>query len=103
MTKRKKVTRAYKVGHTDGRNGEHKNPYPEGSQWAFDYERGYDEGKPGSDCPGDSSCTDQGCPHHYATQPQLTCYQCDKPTEWLASDSRCGDCTRMTVEEVSGC
>ena len=46
MTKRKKVTRAYKVGHTDGRNGEHKNPYPEGSQWAFDYERGYDEGTP---------------------------------------------------------
>lgn len=44
MTKRKKVTRAYKVGHTDGRNGEHKNPYPEGSQWAFDYERGYDAG-----------------------------------------------------------
>ncbi len=80
MTKRKKVTRAYKVGHTDGRNGEHKNPYPEGSQWAFDYERGYDEGTPA-----------------------LTCYQCDKPTEWLAPDSRCGDCTRMTVEEVSGC
>lgn len=50
MTKRKKVTRAYKVGHTDGRNGEHKNPYPEGSQWAFDYERGYDEGSPYS-CP----------------------------------------------------
>lgn len=41
MTKRKKVTRAYKVGHTDGRNGEHKNPYPTGSQWAFDYERGF--------------------------------------------------------------
>lgn len=80
MTKRKKATRAYKVGHTDGRNGEHKNPYLEGSQWAFDYERGYDEGKP-----------------------SLTCYQCDKPTEWLADDSRCGDCTRMTVEEVSGC
>lgn len=39
MTKRKKVTRAYKVG-------EHKNPYPEGSQWAFDYERGYDDGTP---------------------------------------------------------
>ena len=38
MTKRKKVTLAYKVG----RNGQHKNP--EGSQWAFDYERGYDDG-----------------------------------------------------------
>jgi hypothetical protein len=79
MTKRKKITRAYKVGQTDGRNGEHKNPYPEGSQWAFDYERGYDEGLP-----------------------SLTCYQCDKTTEWLAPDSRCGDCTRLTVDEIRG-
>lgn len=30
------------------------------------------------------------------------CYQCDKATEWLAPDSRCGDCTRLTPEEVQG-
>lgn len=44
MTKRKKVTRAYKVGHTDGRNGEHKNHYAERSTWWTDYERGFDAG-----------------------------------------------------------
>lgn len=30
------------------------------------------------------------------------CYQCDKATKWLAPDSRCGDCTRLTPEEVQG-
>ena len=30
------------------------------------------------------------------------CYQCDKATEWLAPDSRCGECTRLTPEEVQG-
>lgn len=30
------------------------------------------------------------------------CYQCDKAVTWLAPDSRCGDCTRMTSEEVRG-
>ena len=30
------------------------------------------------------------------------CYQCDKATTWLAPDSRCGDCTRLTPEEVQG-
>lgn len=31
-----------------------------------------------------------------------TCYQCEKETEWLAPDSRCGKCTRLTPEEVRG-
>lgn len=44
MTKRKKVTRAYKIGFTDGRNGEHKNKYYPGSVQHDDYERGYKEG-----------------------------------------------------------
>lgn len=30
------------------------------------------------------------------------CYQCDRETAWLAPDSRCTDCTRMTPEEVRG-
>lgn len=80
MTKRKKATRAYKIGFTDGCNGEYNNKYYPGSVQHEDYERGYKE-----------------------HAPVLTCYQCDKAVEWLAPDSRCGDCTRMTVEEVSGC
>jgi len=36
------------------------------------------------------------------TKFDYTCYQCDKPTNWLAPDSRCGDCTRYTVEEIRG-
>lgn len=31
-----------------------------------------------------------------------TCYQCDKEVHWLAPDSRCGDCTRLTPEQVRG-
>lgn len=31
-----------------------------------------------------------------------TCYQCDKEVEWLAPDSRCGDCTRLTPEQIIG-
>lgn len=30
------------------------------------------------------------------------CYQCDRPTAYLFPDSRCGDCTRLTPEEVAG-
>ena len=29
-----------------------------------------------------------------------TCYQCDAPVQWLAPDSRCGDCTRYTPHEL---
>lgn len=29
------------------------------------------------------------------------CYQCDKPVEWLAPDGRCGECTRLTPDEVA--
>jgi|GEM_PF-5214676 len=28
------------------------------------------------------------------------CYQCDKPVNWLAPDSRCKDCTHLTPEEL---
>ena len=28
------------------------------------------------------------------------CYQCDAPVQWLAPDSRCGDCTRYTPHEL---
>lgn len=31
-----------------------------------------------------------------------TCYQCDRPVTWLAPDSRCVDCTRLTPDEVGG-
>jgi hypothetical protein len=30
------------------------------------------------------------------------CYQCDRATLWLAPDSRCRNCTRLTPEEVKG-
>ena len=30
------------------------------------------------------------------------CYQCGIKTAWLAPDSRCGDCTRLTVDEIKG-
>jgi hypothetical protein len=32
----------------------------------------------------------------------MRCYQCDEEVKWLAPDSRCGDCTRLTPEEVQG-
>lgn len=32
----------------------------------------------------------------------MKCYQCDKESEILFDDSRCGDCTAMTPEEVRG-
>lgn len=32
----------------------------------------------------------------------LTCYQCERETTYLFADSRCCDCTRLTVEEVTG-
>lgn len=31
-----------------------------------------------------------------------SCYQCDKEVQWLSPDSRCGDCTRLTPEQVRG-
>lgn len=30
------------------------------------------------------------------------CYQCDRLAPWLAPDSRCAKCTRLTPEEVRG-
>ena len=37
---------------------------------------------------------------HEVNKSVLTCYQCDKETTWLAPDSRCGNCTRYTPEEI---
>lgn len=33
---------------------------------------------------------------------QMKCYECGKPVDHLFDDSRCGKCTRLTVEEVRG-
>jgi len=41
----KKQTRAYKVGFTDGQNGEYNNTYAEGSTRYIDYEKGFAEGE----------------------------------------------------------
>jgi len=41
----KKVTRAYKVGFTDGQKGQHNNTYVEGSTRSADYEKGFAEGE----------------------------------------------------------
>lgn len=32
----------------------------------------------------------------------MICYQCDEETNWLAPDSRCKNCTRLTPEEIRG-
>ena len=41
----KKVTRAYKIGHTDGAvRLANKNPYAQGTKRHADYERGYKDG-----------------------------------------------------------
>ena len=40
----------------------------------------------------------EGTLHHAIPPP---CYQCGKPS-YLFDDSRCGDCTRLTPEEVRG-
>lgn len=31
-----------------------------------------------------------------------SCYGCGEKVDWLAPDGRCGDCTRLTPEEVVG-
>jgi hypothetical protein len=33
---------------------------------------------------------------------RYTCYQCSLAVDWLAPDSRCKSCTRLTPEEISG-
>jgi hypothetical protein len=33
---------------------------------------------------------------------ELTCFQCEKVVNYLFDDCRCGECTRMTPEEVHG-
>ena len=52
MVKRKKVTRAYKIGHTDGIKGKNHNNYAQGSVQHIDYAMGYDAGRAGrvADC-----------------------------------------------------
>lgn len=32
----------------------------------------------------------------------MSCYECGLPVKWLAPDSRCGNCTQVTVDEVRG-
>lgn len=32
----------------------------------------------------------------------FTCYQCLHTVDWLNEDSRCKDCTRLTVNETQG-
>ena len=32
----------------------------------------------------------------------MRCYECEEEVKWLADDSRCKDCTRLTPEEVQG-
>ena len=32
----------------------------------------------------------------------MRCYQCDEEVNWLAPDARCGNCTRLTPEEIRG-
>lgn len=33
---------------------------------------------------------------------QYLCFECYKPCNWLAPDSRCGECTRYTPAEIKG-
>jgi len=39
---------------------------------------------------------------NYRKGDKKTCYQCEKEVDWLAPDSRCGDCTGYTVDEIRG-
>ena len=32
----------------------------------------------------------------------MRCYNCEAEVNWLADDSRCGDCTRLTEGEIVG-
>jgi hypothetical protein len=32
----------------------------------------------------------------------MRCYNCEAEVNWLADDSRCGNCTRLTVGEIVG-
>lgn len=32
----------------------------------------------------------------------MICYQCEKECDYLLPDSRCGECTRYTPEELIG-
>jgi hypothetical protein len=32
----------------------------------------------------------------------MNCYECDKPVNYLFPDGRCGACTRLTPEEMTG-
>jgi len=31
-----------------------------------------------------------------------TCYQCDRQVPYLFDDGRCSECTRLSVDEVTG-
>lgn len=54
-------------------------------------------------CPSGDGSLRWPCPSHPASHDaQQSCYQCDKPCNWLAPDSRCSECTRCTPDEVTG-
>lgn len=41
-------------------------------------------------------------PELFNSEPLKECYQCEKPVPYLFDDSRCKDCTRLTVSEIRG-
>lgn len=41
-------------------------------------------------------------PEEVVKQPLQLCYQCGGGANWLAPDSRCIHCTRLTPEEIQG-
>ncbi len=47
-------------------------------------------------------CINVDCLKKHKLENTVKCYQCEKDVHWLASDSRCKDCTRLTPEEVRG-
>lgn len=84
MKRCNKKTKAYKMGHSAGLLSKPHNTFAVQSTRWVDYEQGYQDG------------------HDAKPQHDYECYQCEKPTDWLAPDSRCGECTRWTPEEIRG-
>lgn len=45
---------------------------------------------------------DELMPRSAKNQLLHACYECGKPAKWLADDSRCSRCTRLTPDEIIG-
>lgn len=45
---------------------------------------------------------DEGKMQQDTLPPEKTCYACGRTVSWLAPDGRCGRCTNMVPEEVTG-